>query len=88
METTIKSSAHIPVNFLNTLLSMSDKMKLYVIKVLTDSLLKSDIEAVDEKKHTQEMLEKHAGTWVGDETAGEIMAKIRENSSTREPLNF
>lgn len=88
METTMKSSVNMPANILNTLLSMSDKMKLNVIKILTDSMLKSEALVADGTKHTLDMLEKHAGSWVGDETAEEIMAKIRENSSIREPLKF
>lgn len=88
METTMKSSVNMPDNILNMLLSMSDKMKLYVIKVLTDSMLKSETKTADDKKHTLGMLEKHAGSWVGSETTEEIMAKIRESSSIREPLKF
>lgn len=67
---------------------MNDKMKLYVIKILTDSLLKSETKVVDEKIHTINMLEKHAGMWVDDESADEIIHKIRENSSIRKPLEF
>lgn len=88
METIVKPSVNMPTHILSTLLSMSDKMKLYVIKVLTDSMLKSETKADDDKKHTLDMLEKHAGSWVGDETTDEIMDKIRENSSIRKPLKF
>lgn len=60
---------------------------LYV-KMLTNSMLKSETKAEDNKKHTLDMLEKHAGSWVGDETTDEIMDKIRENSCIREPLKI
>lgn len=52
--------------------------------VLINSILKSETKADDDKKHTLYMLEKHAGSWVGDETTDEIMDKIREDSSIRD----
>lgn len=56
--------------------------------MLTNSMLKSETKAEDNKKRTLDMLEKHAGSWVGDETTDEIMDKIRENSCIREPLKI
>ncbi len=88
MDTTVKFPSNLPGDFVRLLLSMSDRMKLYVIKLLTDSMLKSEMDAVDEKKYTERMLKKHAGAWSGDESADSLMDKIRENSSTREPLKF
>ena len=61
---------------------MSNDTKLRVIRLLTDSLIKSEmVEAnVD---NTQLMLQKHAGAWVGNESAEDIVSYIRENSSAR-----
>lgn len=88
MKGTMKYSADIPAGFVDALLRMSDEIKLRIISLLTDSLLKSEQNVADEEAYTRKMLEKHAGTWVGDETTDEIMGKIRESSSIREPLKF
>lgn len=88
MDTVIKFPSNLPGDFVRLLLSMSDKMKLHVIKLLTDSMLKSEMDAVDEKIYTERMLKKHAGAWSGDESADDLINKIRENSSIREPLKF
>lgn len=40
------------------------------------------------REYTKKMLKKHAGTWVGDENADDIIACIRENYSSRTPLDF
>lgn len=88
MDTTIKFPSNLPSDFVRLLLSMSDRMKLYVIKLLTDSMLKSEKDATDDKNYTERMLKKHAGSWKGEESTDDLMNKIRENSSTREPLIF
>lgn len=88
MDTTIKFSSNLSGDFVRLLLSMSDKMKLHVIKLLTDSLLKSEMDVIDEMKYTEQMLKKHAGTWSDDESVDDLMSKIRENTSIREPLKF
>lgn len=65
MDTTIKFPSNFPSDFVRLLLSMSDRMKLYVIKLLTDSMLKSEKDATDDKNYTEQMLKKHAGSWKG-----------------------
>ena len=51
-------------------------------------MLKSENDATDDKNYTERMLKKHAGSWNGEESTDDLMNKIRENSSTREPLIF
>ena len=72
------------------LLGMSKNTKLRIIRLLTDSLIKSEIvePADDSKEYTRKMLDKYAGAWSGNESADELMAAIRENSSVREPMQF
>lgn len=87
MEATMNQSNALPINYINALLGMSNDTKLRIIRLLTDSLIKSDMveKSVD---NTQSMLQKHAGAWVGNESADEIMSNIRDNSSSRSPLEF
>ena len=73
------------------LFALSNDQKLRVISLLTQSMLrapKDKADVMDEKEYTRQMLEKHAGKWVGDETAEDILSAIRENSSMREPVMF
>ena len=70
------------------LLGMSDDTKLRIIRMLTDSLLNREKVIEESSAFTSEMLKKHAGAWIGTETADEILSSIRENSSVREPLLF
>lgn len=89
MEATMNDYSVLPTNYINILLGMSNDTKLRVIRLLTDSLLNPKVLTTSEKKdYTQAMLKKHAGTWVGDESADEIMACVRENYSSRSPLEF
>ena len=87
METTMNGLNILPTNYINVLLGMSNDTKLRVIRLLTDSLLKSDMMDKD-MDNTQIMLQKHAGAWIGNESADEIVSCIRENYSSRFPLEF
>ena len=88
MEATINDATFFSNNYMNVLLGMSDDTKLRIIRMLTDSLLKREKVTEKSSAFTSEMLKKHAGTWVGGETADEILSSVRENSSVREPLAF
>lgn len=89
MEATMNDFNVLPTNYINVLLGMSNDTKLRVIRLLTDSLLKSNVISSDNNKsHTQAMLKKHAGAWVGNESTDEIITNIRENYSSRTPLEF
>ena len=88
MEATMNDFNVLPTNYINVLLGMSNDTKLRIIRLLTDSLLKSDVISDNNKSHTQAMLKKHAGAWVGNESTDEIITNIRENYSSRTPLEF
>lgn len=88
MEATTDNLAFIPSNYMKVLSIMSDDTKLRIIRMLTDSLIKHENTAIDPPPFTAEMLKKHAGAWMGNETADEIMTAIRENSSIRKPLDL
>ena len=88
MDATMNDSVFLPGNYMNVLLGMSDDTKLRIIRMLTDSLLKRERTAVKSPTFTSDMLKKHAGTWVGNESTDEIMTTVRENSNIREPLTF
>ena len=87
MEAAMNQSNVLPINYINALLGMSNDTKLRVIRLLTDSLIKSEMAETD-VDNTQLLLQKHAGAWVGNESAEDIMSCIRENSSARSPLEF
>ena len=86
METTINDFTFFSNNYMNILLGMSDDTKLRIIRSLTDSLLNHNNVSEKPSAFTSEMLKKHAGAWVSNETADEIISTIRENSSIRKPL--
>ena len=88
MEAIMNDSALFHNNFMNMLLGMSSDTKLRIIRMLTDSLIKSENIDTKSPSYTQNMLKKHAGAWVGDKTTEEIMSIIRENPSIRKPLEF
>lgn len=89
MEAIMNDFNVLPTNYINILLGMSNDTKLRVIRLLTDSLLKSEkVVTEDSKSYTQAMLKKHAGAWAGNESADEIIACVRENYSSRLPLDF
>lgn len=87
MEVTMNQTNVLPTSYINALLGMSNDTKLRIIRLLTDSLIKSDM-AETEVDNTQLMLQKHAGSWVGEESSDEIISCIRENYSSRSPLEF
>lgn len=88
MEAITNDFSFLPGNYMNLLLGMSDDTKLRIIRMLTDSLLNRERISVKSPSFTSEMLRKHAGAWVGEESSDEIMSVIRENSTVREPLKF
>lgn len=88
MESTMNNSQFLPNNYIGMLLGMSDDTKLRIIRLLTDSLLHSTSKVDNPSLRTDEMLKKHAGAWVGDETSDEIISAIKDNSSIRKPLDF
>lgn len=88
MEATINDFSFLPGNYINILLGLSDDTKLRIIRMLTDSLIKHEEIEAKPATLTSDMLRKHAGAWIGNETADEIMSTIRENSSIRQPLEF
>ena len=75
-------------NYMNVLLGMSDDTKLRIIRLLMDSLLECKKNETHSPSYTHDMLKKHAGAWVGNETTDKIMSDIRENSSIRKPLEL
>ncbi len=87
MEAAMNQYNVLPINYINTLLGMSNDTKLRIIRRLTDSLLNSGMGETG-VENTQQVVQKHAGAWVGNETAEELMSCIRENSSSRSPLEF
>ena len=89
MAVRMNDSPMLPAGYVNALLGMNDDTKLRIIRLLTDSLLKDSVAPVEcSEDYTRSMLDKHAGSWRGEESADEIMACVRENSSNRQPLDF
>ena len=76
----------IMIPYINDIMTLKDADKLYLINILTASMLEKT--NVDEDSYTRKMIAKHAGKWEGDETVEDIMSAIKENRSKREPLNF
>lgn len=72
----------------NVLRSMSKNIRLALAVKLTNSVLEDEREEMSDEEYTEEMLNRFFGKWEGDETADEIMAIIKENSTSREPISF
>ena len=72
----------------NALRSMSKNIRLALAVKLTNSVLEDEREEMSDEEYTEEMLNRFFGKWEGDETADEIMAIIKENSTSREPISF
>lgn len=86
--TNIPTSMPILDSYWNTLRSLSDDIKLRLAAMLTVSVVEKDKEETDSSILTKRMLDKYGGAWKGDESADEIMAAIRENSSIRKPIEL
>ncbi|MCE2617693.1 hypothetical protein [Phocaeicola oris] len=72
----------------NALRSMSKNIRLALAVKLTNSVLEEEREEMSDEAYTEEMLNRFFGKWEGDETADEIMAVIKENSTSSEPISF
>ena len=72
--------------FYSALLSMKREDKLRVIHILTESMLSPTSE--NDADRTAKMLDKHAGSWVGNESVADIMTTIKSASAIREPLTM
>lgn len=92
MNTIVSISELEKSGFMDQLLALSNSAKRQVIHILIDSMLdnkkNSATSNLNTSNRTQMMLSKFAGAWVGEESTDELMCKIRENSSIREPLHF
>ena len=84
METSINLTNY----YWDLLKSLSDDVKLRLATRLTASVLEHrKDEAIADL--TEEMLAKHAGKWIDDRSAEEIISDMRKSrSAIREPLNF
>lgn len=67
--------------------ALKQNIQAYVnLLVSYPTILKKETDA--EKEYTERMLERFAGCWHGDETPEQILSKIKENGSFREPLSM
>ena len=73
--------------YLQLLSPLSSSEKLSIINGLSASLLES-AKPKKQKNVTKQMLAQYYGAWAGTESADDIMRVIKENSASREPLNF
>lgn len=71
----------------NMLKDLSDNIKLRLATRLTASVLHEKAEA-QEKSLPRTVLDKYCGAWEGEESADEIMATIKQNSTIRKPLSY
>lgn len=72
-------------------LSLSNSNKDWLAEKIIMSKTDEEIEQKtlsEEEKYTQQMLNRFAGAWHGEESAEEIIAKINEGKSIREPLSL
>ena len=85
---TSSTSVEMPNGIMKKLLSLSDNVKLRIISMLTESMIHSDSKESKSKEHTDEMLKKYGGSWSGNDSVDELMKKVRDKSTSSEPLKF
>lgn len=67
--------------------ALKQNIRAYFNLVISSpSVLSIDTPSSD--KVTEQMLNRFAGCWHGDETADEIISRINESKSVREPLSL
>lgn len=84
----IPTDISIARSYWRTLSSLSDSVKLRLASMLTTSIVEKADKRESSAELTQRMLKKYRGAWVGDESADEIIAAIRENSSIRNAVQL
>lgn len=72
----------------NALRWMSKGIRLALAVKLTNSVLEEEREEMSDEAFNKEMRDRFFGKWEGAETADELMAIIKENSTSREPISF
>jgi len=68
--------------------SLSDGVKLRLAAMLASSVAEKEERRESSKELNARMLAKYSGAWSGDESPAEIIASIRENSSTRKAVDL
>lgn len=65
--------------------ALKQNIQAYVkLVIASPSVLQEDTTSLD--KQTEQMLNRFAGCWHGDETADDIIARVNENRTIREPI--
>lgn len=85
MQTYFTGTSYTDIPNLATMMNWDDKKKIYLISLLSNSLLSGTggkINNISEEDYTMQMINRFAGAWNGDETTDEIMANIKEASGT------
>lgn len=76
------------VPYWNEIKNLDKNEKIRLIALLSSSLI-SDKNTVPEENRTQEMIERFCGSWVGEESAEDIIANIgNSKKSHSEPVKF
>lgn len=68
--------------------NVSDEVKLRLISLLSESLIKKTHTETSPVKETQIFLDRYYGAWRGDESDKTIISTIRESHSCKPPVNF
>ena len=67
-------------------ISLNDYVSATLTEATRDIITEEEME--EERKKTQEFLDTCAGSWSGEESAGEIMDIIKEGRTTRGPVSL
>ena len=85
---TVHHTVEPKVPYWNEIKDLGKSEKIRLIALLSSSLI-SDKNVVSEKNRTQEMIERFCGSWVGEESAEDIIANIEiSKKSHSEPVKF
>lgn len=81
-------ATHQTVPYWNEIKRLDKEDKLKLMALISSSLV-SDEKDISEKDRTQEMIDCFCGSWVGKESAEDIIANIENSRSSHyEPVKF
>lgn len=81
-------ATHQTVPYWNEIKRLDKEDKLKLMALISSSLV-SDEKDISEKDRTQEMIDRFCGSWVGKESAEDIIANIENSRSSHyEPVKF
>lgn len=72
----------------NMIKDVRDEVKIRLITLLSESLSRSAESSRNSSNYTEKFLMKTYGAWTGDGSDEEIIARINEGKTSKDPVSF